>query len=73
MLSNVMIRIITRVAKRRYENVENIDAILDEYTKLSDEEREMIRNTIIPPEPDPETKTEEDQEAELQEEEVEDD
>ena len=51
-MSNAMIRIITRVVRRRYEDGEDIDEVLAEYTKLASEEREHIRNEIIPPEPD---------------------
>lgn len=53
-MSNAMIRIITRVVRRRYEDGEDIDEVIAEYTKLTPEEREHIRNEIIPPEPDPE-------------------
>lgn len=46
-MHEAMFRTYLRVIERRYNNGENIDDILFEYTKLSDVEREEIRNIII--------------------------
>lgn len=45
-MTTAALRIIMRVVKRRYEAGENIDAILSDYPKLTEEERERIKAEI---------------------------
>lgn len=45
-MTTAALRIIERVVKRRYEAGENIDAILSDYPKLTEEERERIKAEI---------------------------
>ena len=46
-MTEAAIRIIIRVAKRRYEAGEDIDAILADYPKLTDAEKERIKQEVI--------------------------
>ena len=45
-MTDAQIRIIIRVCKRRYEAGEDIDTILDNYPKLTPEEREKIKMAV---------------------------
>ena len=42
-MTSAALRIIERVVKRRYEAGEDINEILAEYTKLTEEEKERIK------------------------------
>lgn len=46
-MSEATLRIIIRVVKRKYEAGEDIDIILNEYPKLTDEERGRIKMEVI--------------------------
>lgn len=46
-MSEATLRIIIRVVKRKYEAGEDIDTILNEYPKLTDEERSRIKMEVI--------------------------
>ena len=46
-MTSAALRIIERVVKRRYEAGEDIDEILAEYTKLTEEEKARIKADII--------------------------
>ena len=45
-MSNAMLNIFIRTIKRRIEKGETLDEILESYTKLSNEDKEQIRNAI---------------------------
>jgi uncharacterized protein (DUF433 family) len=45
-MSNAMLNIFIRTIKRRIENGETLSEILESYTKLSNEDKEQIRNAI---------------------------
>lgn len=45
-MTDAALRIITRSVKRRYDAGEDIDVILDDYPKLSPEEREEIKKVV---------------------------
>lgn len=45
-MSNAMLNIFIRTIKRRIKNGETLDEILESYTKLSNEDKEQIRNAI---------------------------
>jgi len=45
-MSNAMLNIFIRTIKRRIKNGETLNEILKSYTKLSNEDKEQIRNTI---------------------------
>lgn len=46
-MTTAALRIIERVVKRRYEAGEDIDTILDDYPKLTEEERKRIRVDVV--------------------------
>ena len=46
-MTDAALRIITRAVKRRYENGEDINTILNDYPKLTAEEREQIKRVVI--------------------------
>ena len=46
-MTSAALRIIERVVRRRYETGEDIDEILAEYGKLTDEEKARIKADII--------------------------
>ena len=46
-MTDAALRIITRTVKRRYEAGEDIDVILDNYPKLTAEEREQIKMEVM--------------------------
>lgn len=45
-MSNAMLNIYVRVVKNRIKEVEDLETILSDYTKLSEEEKEQIRIKI---------------------------
>lgn len=46
-MTDAAIRIITRAVKRRYDAGEDIDVILDDYPRLTEEERERVKMAVI--------------------------
>lgn len=45
-MTDAALRIITRAVKRRYDAGEDIDVILDDYPKLTEEEREKVERIV---------------------------
>lgn len=45
---SAMIRVMVRVAKRRMADGEDLEAILESWPKLTDEEKQEIRDAIYP-------------------------
>ena len=45
-MTDAAFRIITRAVKRRYDAGEDIDVILDDYPKLTEEERNRIKAIV---------------------------
>jgi hypothetical protein len=46
-MSTAMLNIFVRTVKRRMEKGEDLEEILASYTKLSDEDKEEIRQAVI--------------------------
>ena len=45
-MTDAAIRIITRAVKRRYDAGEDIDEVLNDYPKLTVEERERVKRAV---------------------------
>lgn len=45
-MTDAALRIITRAVKRRYDAGEDIDVILDDYPRLTEEERERVKMAV---------------------------
>lgn len=46
-MSTAMLNIFVRTVKRRMEKGEDLEEILESYTKLSEEDKEQIRQAVI--------------------------